>query len=104
MELTGYIILSEYADFLERQRILDEQTAERARRALRSEFTGKPRLITYNEAAERLGVTRLTVDRMAKSGEFFRNYKFPNGQCRIDENELDQYIADAAEDRSGDNA
>lgn len=51
-----------------------------------------PDLISLDEAAKRLKLSRRTVDRYVKRGEFCALYAFPTGHLRVDANDLDAWL------------
>lgn len=51
-----------------------------------------PDLITLDEAAERLKLSRRTIDRYVERGVFCALYAFPTGQLRVDANDLDAWL------------
>lgn len=52
-----------------------------------------PQLISLDDAANRIGVSRRTVDRYIKRGEFVALYQMPTGLLRCDEHELNGWLA-----------
>ncbi|WP_434516447.1 helix-turn-helix transcriptional regulator [Dechloromonas sp. ARDL1] len=52
-----------------------------------------PKLITLEEAADRIGVSRRTVDRYIERGQFVATYRLPTGHLRIDEYDLNEWLA-----------
>jgi excisionase family DNA binding protein len=52
-----------------------------------------PKLITLDEAADRLGISRRTVDRYIERGQFVAIYQLPTGHLRCDEHDLDAWLA-----------
>lgn len=51
-----------------------------------------PKLISLEEAAARIGVSRRTVDRYAERGEFIALYQMPTGTLRCDECDLNEWL------------
>lgn len=51
-----------------------------------------PDLISLDDAAERLKLSRRTIDRYVKRGEFCALYAFPTGQLRVDAKDLDAWL------------
>ena len=51
-----------------------------------------PKLISLNEAAARMGVSRRTVDRYIEQGRFVPLFKLPGGHLRCDKYTLDNFI------------
>jgi excisionase family DNA binding protein len=52
---------------------------------------GAPRLLTYREAAERLGITEAALRKRISTGKIPR-IAFGPRSCRIDEHDLEAYI------------
>ena len=53
-----------------------------------------PDLITLDAAAERLKLSRRTIDRYVERGVFCALYALPTGQIRVDANDLDAWLLD----------
>lgn len=51
-----------------------------------------PRLITLEEAAGRVGVSRRTVDRYIERGQFVALYQLPSGHLRCDEQDITEWL------------
>lgn len=51
-----------------------------------------PKLISLEEAAARVGVSRRTVDRYIARGEFIALYQMPAGTLRCDEYDLIDWL------------
>lgn len=51
-----------------------------------------PRLITLEDAASRIGVSRRTVDRYIERGDFIALYQMPTGSLRCDEYDLNEWL------------
>lgn len=51
-----------------------------------------PDLITLDEAAERLKLSRRTIDRYVERGVFCALYALPTGPLRVDANDLDAWL------------
>lgn len=51
-----------------------------------------PKLITLEEAADRIGVSRRTVDRYIEAGKFVATYRLPTGYLRVDEYDLNEWL------------
>ena len=53
-----------------------------------------PQLITLDSAANRLGVSRRTLERYIERGEFMVSvYQFPNGTIRVDPEDLEDWLS-----------
>ncbi len=52
-----------------------------------------PKLITLEEAAARCGISRRTVDRYVERGQFVALYQLPTGHLRVDEHDLNAWLA-----------
>jgi excisionase family DNA binding protein len=52
-----------------------------------------PKLMTLDDAANRLGVSRRTLDRYVKRGEFVPLYRLPTGLLRCDEVDFHEWVA-----------
>lgn len=52
-----------------------------------------PKLITLEEAAAKIGVSRRTVDRYIERGDFVATYQLPTGHLRVDEYDLNDWLA-----------
>lgn len=57
-----------------------------------------PKLITIDEVANRLGLSRRTIDRYIERGEFVATYQFPSGTVRVDELDLDAWLVSLRSD------
>lgn len=51
-----------------------------------------PKLITLEEAADRIGVSRRTVGRYIEQGQFVALYELPGGHLRCDECDLNEWL------------
>ena len=51
-----------------------------------------PKLISLEEAAAQIGVSRRTVDRYLARGEFIALYRMPTGTIRCDECDLNNWL------------
>lgn len=51
-----------------------------------------PDLISLDEAAERLKLSRRTIDRYVKRGAFCALYALPTGSLRVDTHDLDDWL------------
>jgi len=51
-----------------------------------------PKLITLEEVAARIGVSRRTVDRYITRGDFIALYQMPTGSLRCDECDLNDWL------------
>lgn len=49
-------------------------------------------LITLNEAAARVGISRATAERLIARGQFIAAYQLPTGSLRFDAHELDEWL------------
>ena len=53
-----------------------------------------PQLITLDTAANRLGVSRRTLERYIERGDFMASvYQFPNGTIRVDPDDLEDWLS-----------
>jgi len=52
-----------------------------------------PRLLTYAQASEMLGISRVTLYRLLRAGEI-RSVRLSPQTCRIPVEELDRYVAE----------
>lgn len=52
-----------------------------------------PLLISLDDAANRIGVSRRTVDRYIERGEFVALYQMPSGLLRCDAYDLNDWLA-----------
>lgn len=53
-----------------------------------------PKLITLDEAADRIGVSRRTVRRYIEQGQFVALYELPGGHLRCDEHDLNVWVGE----------